>query len=485
MKKINELVSKVERPIRIMQYGEGNFLRGFILHIVDVANEKGVFNGNAAVVKPISFGSLDTFKAQDNLYTLSLRGKKDGRIVDETRVITTIGETIDAYTEYEAYAKLAELDTLEFVVSNTTEAGITYDEKDDFNLTPPQTYPGKLTKFLYDRFKAFNGDRAKGLVILPVELIEHNGVKLKECVLKYIALWQLEEAFKNWVLEANIFCNTLVDRIVTGYPRDTASEMFDKLGYEDQLLDIGEPFGLWVIESDKDISKRFPMDQTGMDVVFTDNLKPYRDRKVRILNGAHTGTVLAAYLAGQDIVRDCMADELIRDYMEKLLGDIMPTVALPREEVIAFKDAVVERFENPFIDHSVLAISLNSVSKWKARIMPSFKDSIGQTGKLPKYITFSFAALMAFYSSNDLQGEALIGIRGEDTYKIMDDKNVLEFFAQHYTKENVQGFVHAFVSNESFWGEDLSAYEGFEDQVTAHLEAIYEKGMRAALESLS
>ncbi len=484
MKKINELVNTKKRPIRVLQYGEGNFLRGFILHIIDEANEKGIFNGNVAVVKPIEFGNLDAFKAQDNLYTLSLRGKQSGKIVDENRVITSIGKVVDAYKEYEAYAELASLDTLDIVISNTTEAGITYDAADIFEAMPPKTYPGKLTKFLYDRFTSFRGDASKGLIILPVELIEHNGVKLKECVVKYIELWNLGEDFKTWILNHNTFCNTLVDRIVTGFPRETAEKMFETLGYQDDLLDVGEPFGLWVIESEKDISDKFPMDQIGMDVVFTDNLKPYRDRKVRILNGAHTGTVLAAYLAGQDIVRDCMGDQLVRSYMENLLEEIIPTVALPREEVIAFKDAVVERFENPFIDHSVLAISLNSVSKWKARILPTFKDSVCQTGKLPKFITFSFAALMAFYSSSDLQGEALIGKRGEENYKIMDDKEVLEFFANNFTTTDVEGLVNKFISYEGFWGENLASFEGFTNQVSSYLENIYTKGMRSALESL-
>jgi tagaturonate reductase len=484
MKKINEVVAKQERPIKVLQYGEGNFLRGFILNIIDLANEKGVFNGNVAVVKPIEFGNLDAFTAQDSLYTLILRGKKDGKVVDESRVITSIGDAINAYEEYEKYENLAKLESLEFVVSNTTEAGIAYDEADQFELNPPKTYPGKLTKFLFDRYKHFNGDASKGLVMLPVELIEKNGEKLKECILKYIALWNLDAGFKTWVEEHNIFCNTLVDRIVTGYPRDTANEICESLGYEDTLLDIGEPFGLWVIESDKDIKTRFPMDQTGMDVVFTDNLKPYRDRKVRILNGAHTGSVLAAFLAGENIVRDCMHDATIREYMERLLGDIMPTVALPQEEVIAFKDAVIERFENPFIDHSLLAISLNSVSKWKARIMPSFADSVAATGKLPKYITFSFAALMAFYSSNELGEKALTGKRGEETYQILDDKAVLEFFAKAYNPQDVKGFVTEFVSNEDFWGAELKNYNGFIDAVAAHLEEIYSKGMRATLENL-
>ncbi|MDF2614649.1 MAG: Tagaturonate reductase [Clostridia bacterium] len=479
------IVDKKERPIKILQYGEGNFLRGFILHMIDVANEKGVFDGNAAVVKPIPFGSLESFKEQDNIYTLSLRGKQDGKIVDESRIITCIGETIDCYTEYEKYEKLAEVDSLEFVISNTTEAGIVFDEKDKFDSVPPHTYPGKLTKFLFKRYSFFEGDESKGLIMLPVELIENNGGKLKDCILNYTKLWNLGEGFEKWICENNVFCNTLVDRIITGYPKDEAEEMFEKLGYRDNLLDTGEPFGLWVIESDKDISSELPLDKAGMNVVFTNNLKPYRDRKVRLLNGAHTGTVLAAYLAGKDIVRECMEDKTIRTYMDKLLFDeIGPTVDLPKDEVEAFTNAVIERFENPFIRHSLLAISLNSVSKWKARILPTFRDSVKNNGSIPKFLTFSFAALMAFYKTDVLEDGALIGKRGEETYKIMDDKEVLDFFAAHVNRVDNNELTNKFASDEKFWGEDLTQYENFAKTVAAHLDAIDANGMRATLEQL-
>lgn len=479
------IVDKKERPIKVIQYGEGNFLRGFILHMIDVANEKGVFDGDVAVVKPISFGSLETFKEQDNIYTLSLRGKKDGKIVDESRIITCIGESADCYTEYEKYEKLAELESLEFVVSNTTEAGIVFDEKDKFDYTPPQTYPGKLTKFLFKRYAFFNGDESKGLIMLPVELIEKNGEKLKECIFSYIKLWNLGEGFEKWIHISNTFCNTLVDRIVTGYPKDEAEEMFSKLGYRDQLLDTGEPFGLWVIESDKEISAKLPLDKAGMNVVFTDNLKPYRERKVRLLNGAHTGTVLAAYLAGKDIVRECMEDKTIRTYMEKLLfEEIGPTVDLPKAEVEAFINAVIERFENPFIRHSLLAISLNSVSKWKARILPTFKDSVKMNGAIPRLLTFSFAALMAFYKTDVLEDGALIGKRGEEAYRIMDDKEVLEFFRDHANHLGHNQLVSEFASNQRFWGEDLTRYENFVSTVVRHLDTVQARGMKAALEQL-
>ncbi|MGL6174173.1 MAG: tagaturonate reductase, partial [Cellulosilyticaceae bacterium] len=401
MKTIQEQnINKVARPVKVIQFGEGNFLRGFADYMIDVANEKGVFDGSIAMIKPIAWGNVDTFQEQNNLYTVTLRGKLDGNVVDEHRIITSIHDTIDPFTTFEAYGDLAKCETLEFVISNTTEAGIVYNEADKMEEVLNCTYPGKLTKFLLDRYNHFNGDQTKGLVILPVELIEHNGTKLKECILKYAQLWQLEEGFVNWIENNNIFCNTLVDRIVTGYPKE-AEQIFAEVGYTDKLLVVAEPFGLWVIEGPEEVAKRFPLDQAGMNLVFTDNLKPYRERKVKLLNGAHTGTVLAGFLAGQDIVRGCMEDQTIRTYMEQLMFDeIAPTINLPQDDVKAFAEAVIERFENPFIDHSVLAISLNSVSKWKARILPSMKDYVAANGKLPKVITFSFAALMAFYYSS-------------------------------------------------------------------------------------
>ena len=342
MKKINEVHKRTPREIKVVQFGEGNFLRAFVDYMIDIANEKGVFNGDVAIVKPISFGSLERFHKQDNLYTVSLRGKLDGKTYVENRAVTCVNKVVDSYSEYEDYAALAKLDSLRFVVSNTTEAGIVYDPTDKFELTPPNTYPGKLTKFLYERFQAFNGAADKGLIILPVELIENNGGKLKECVLKLIELWNLGDAFKAWVCDNCVFCSTLVDRIVSGYPRDKAAEICEEIGYEDELLDNAEPFALWVIESDKDISAEFPMDKAlegrvGMDVIFTDNQKPYRERKVRILNGAHTSTVLAGYLAGKDIVRDCMNDKDIRGLMEAIIHkEVVPTVKLPTAEAEAF-----------------------------------------------------------------------------------------------------------------------------------------------------
>lgn len=475
---IKEKAQKKDYPIKVIQFGEGNFLRAFVDYFIDTANEKGVFGGSIAIVKPISFGSLDAFHEQDNLYTVVLRGKENGEVINSSRVITSVSKALDCKDDFEDYMAIARLETLRFVVSNTTEAGIVLDEKDHFDGLP-ETYPGKLTKFLFERFTAFSGDKNKGLIILPVELIENNGGKLKECVLALSKIWNLPQEFIDWVEENNVFCSTLVDRIVTGYPRGYADKVCAELGYEDKLVDIGEPFGLWVIESEKDISEELPFNKIGLPVIFTDNQKPYRERKVRVLNGAHTSSVLAGYLYGLDIVRDCMYDDIMGKFVRKVVNEeIVPQVNLPIEEVKAFAASVFERFENPFIDHALLSISLNSVSKWKARVLPSFKDYYKNNGKLPKLITFSFAALLAFYSSNDLRDDGLYAKRPDgDEYVIHDDKAVLEFFAQNTGKPD---FIEKVCKNTAFWGEDMTKFEGFMKTVSSCYDEI-RKDIKSAL----
>lgn len=479
-----ESLPKQKRPVRVVQFGEGNFLRAFVDYMLDIANEKGVFDGSVAIVKPIAFGSLENFHKQNNNYTVVLRGKEQGKTVDEKRVVTCVEQVVDCTQDLEGFLALAELESLRFVVSNTTEAGITLDEQDHFEGLP-ETYPGKLTKFLYQRYQAFAGAADKGLILLPVELIEHNGKKLRECVLALIGIWKLPEAFARWVEDACVFCTTLVDRIVTGYPRDKASEICENLGYNDLLLDVCEPFALWVIESEQDISQELPLHKIGLPVVFTDNLKPYRDRKVRVLNGAHTSSVLAAYLCGQSIVRDCMSDPVVGQLFRRVvMEEIVPQVKLPEQEVRQFAQSVFERFENPFIDHALLSISLNSVSKWKARVLPTFLDHYAACGSLPKLITFSFAALLAFYRSSDLRQDGLYAKRQDGTeYVIHDDGSVLAFFAEHSQRDE-EAYVTAVASNTDFWGQDLTAYPEFTQTVTRWLCALQADPVQAVKEIL-
>jgi len=482
-----KLTGKKERPVKVVQFGEGNFLRGFVDYMIDIANEKGCFDGDIVLVKPIEYGNLDLFHNQDCQYTVSLRGIADGEAKVLNRQVTSVSDVVDAYGEYDKCRKLSEIDTLRFVVSNTTEAGIVFDDSDRFESNPPMTFPGKLTKFLFHRYEAFGGARDKGLVMLPVELIDDNGIALKKCVMQFLELWNLGDDFRSWVEEACIFTSTLVDRIITGYPRDNEQEEWAKLGYEDHIMVTGEPFALWVIESEKDISKEFALPEAGLPVIFTDNQKPYKQRKVRILNGAHTSFVLASYLAGNDTVKESMEDEDICNFMTRTIFDeVIPTLTLPKAELEEFAQAVITRFNNPYVKHALLSISLNSVSKWRARCLPSLLAYVEKTGELPVHLTFSLASLMAFYSGSEIRGKALIGERDgmegghSREYEILDDTNVLEFFRDHCRKDTRE-FVAAFLGSESFFGQDLNKVEGLTDAVVSYLEDIRKNGMRNAL----
>ena len=472
-----------KRPVKVLQFGEGNFLRAFVDYMVDIANEKTDFNGGIVLVKPIPFGTLQPFHEQDGLYTVILRGLENGQRVEKTRLVTSVSDAVDAYEEYEKYAAYARLESLRFVVSNTTEAGIVLDEADRFELTPPTSYPGKLTKFLYERAVAFHYAPDRGLIILPVELIDDNGVELERCVKALAQRWQLGDRFMQWLDAACVFGSTLVDRIVTGYPRDEAEALWQRLGYEDRLLDTAEPFGLWVIESRKDISAELPLPQCGMPVLFTDNQKPYKQRKVRILNGAHTSFVPAAFLCGHDIVLEAMGDPLIRNFMQHTLYDeVIPTLSLPKEDLLQFAQAVTSRFENPYIKHALLSICLNSVSKWRARCLPSLLGYWESRGELPARLTFSLAALMALYSGGTLKDGGLECKRGGEPYLLRDDEAVLTFFAG-LGEQSVAQRTRAFLAREDFFGRNLNDLPGMAETVAAALGDIEEKGMRAAMQA--
>lgn len=483
MKNVSELYTRPSRPVKILQFGEGVFLRAFADYAVDIANEENHFNGNIAVILPRS-GKTDRFAKQNNIYTVCLRGQQDGQVYKENRVITSIDSVISARDEYDAFMALAHEDALEFVISNTTDAGIAYNEADQFSDCPPSTFPAKLTKFLYERYTYYQGDIQKGLVMVPTELNDDNGQLLKSCVLQYAALWNLDDAFTDWLASACRFVDTLVDRIVAGYPAGNIDAIQEELGYEDALLDQAEPFSLWVI-GDPSLADKFTIGSDKFHVEFTDNIQAFKEQKVRILNGAHTSMVLGAYLSGLDYVGQCMADPVVRRSLDQtVFGEIVPTVDLPQEKAEAFAKAVYERFENPFVNHALLAISLNSISKWKGRILPTFKDSVAATGKLPKWLTYSLAALLAFYRSTEEGDGCLIGARAAgNTYEIHDDAEKLAFIKENAAKSTAE-YVRAVMSHSDFWGEDLTAIAGFADAVTAHIDRMAEIGVKAHIEEL-
>lgn len=463
---IQEQHSKTKRPSKIFMIGQGNFLRAFVADFVARANEAGVMNHGIEVLKPIVGGSLETFHRQNYLYTVALRGIQGGKLMDELRLTDVLQSAYEPADEYEQYMKIAELPELEFIISNTTEAGITDRPEDKFTDSPPESYPGKLTQFLYRRFEHFEGAADKGVFILPVELIEANGVKLKEIVLLHAERWTLGDDFINWLNNACTFASTLVDRIVSGYPGNI-SEFEERMGYKDDLLAVAEPFGLWVIESDNpSLAERFPLDKAGCPVVFTDDQTPYRERKVRILNGAHTSSVLAAHLGGLDNVEELMKDPDFGTYLRRtVLDEIVPTVPLPLDEATSFAEDVFERFENPFVDHKLLSISLNSISKWRSRILPSLKDSYTANGTLPERLVFSLASLLAFYQTD----------------KIQDDPEIMAWFKAHRDDND---YITKACSNASFWGEDLTAIPGFSDLIELHSKQIRERGIREAISNL-
>ncbi len=477
-------------PEKVLQFGEGNFLRGFVDWMINSMNSKGLFNGNVAAVQPIRSGNVDKINQQEGVYTLILRGVQNGKIIDNRELITSISRGINMYTQYQEYISLAESSDLRFIISNTTEAGIAYSPEDRLEDMPPVSYPGKLTAFLYRRFKAFSGAKDKGLIIIPCELIDRNGDNLKRIVLQLAEEWSLGPDFIKWLNEANYFLNTLVDRIVTGYPKEEAHSLEEELGYSDGLLDTGEIFHLWVIEGDSRLSAEIPFASAGLNVIWTDNMKPYRDRKVRILNGAHTMTVLAAYLFGLDTVGECMDDKLVSTYMKKgIFDEIIPTLDLGEEELNQFARAVLERFSNPFIKHYLLSISLNSVSKFKARVLPSLLEYITRKGKLPKILTFSLASLIAFYRGEEIKENYLSGERNGVEYKICDDMPILETFRDCWerfdgTKAGIDAIAQRILSMADWWGSDLNEMEGLPKQVSEYLFDIITNGMEAALKKV-
>ena len=469
---------------KVMQFGEGNFLRAFVDDFFDIANEKTGYNGKVVLVQPIAQGLTELINKQEGLYTLYLRGSENGVRVDDKRVISAVSRCINPYGEWDKVLELARSSDLEIIVSNTTEAGIVHDTESAFDQTPPVSFPAKLTRVLYERWKAGKS----GIVMLSCELIDNNGKELLKCVNQYIDDWKLGDGFRRWVNEENIFCSTLVDRIVPGRIRDPeeVKALAEKNGYEDPLTDVGEVFGIWVIEGPDGLEDRLPFKKAGVPVIVVPDVTPYKKRKVRILNGAHTGFVLGAYLAGFDIVRDCMHNDTVREYMNKMLyEEVIPTLPLDRKDLEDFAKAVQDRFNNPFVNHELMSISLNSTSKWRARNMPTFLDYVAEKKELPKCLTTSFAAYTAFYSNDirELTDKGLVCRRPKgNEYTVSDDRWVLEFYWNH-RNDSPEELVHAVMTNTEMWGQDLTEVPGFEEAVVRVLKKIRGEGAMAAYQA--
>ena len=461
---------------KVIQFGEGNFLRAFIEWIIWKTNQKTDFNGSVVVVQPIEKGMVEWLNNQDGLYHLNLQGLQNGEAVDSVDLIDVISRGLNPYTAFEEYLKLAEQPEIRFVISNTTEAGIAFDAACKFSDSPASSYPGKLVQLLYHRYECFKGDKSKGLIIFPCELIFENGKHLKECIRQYIDLWNLGDGFRDWFETACGVYSTLVDRIVPGYPRDTAEQLCERVGYKDNLLDKAEIFHLWVIEAPKEVAEEFPADKAGLNVLFVPSEAPYHERKVTLLNGPHTVLSPVGYLSGLNTVKECCEDPEIGQFVHKVMyEELLPTLNLPKEELVAFADAVMERFRNPFVKHFVTSIMLNSFPKFKTRDLPGLKTYLERKGTLPRGIVLGLAAICTYYKG---------GKRGDDEIVPNDDEKIVSLLKSLWETGDVAAVAKGVLADEFIWGEDLNAIPGLTEALTADLALIQKEGMRAAVRSI-
>ncbi|MGL4628420.1 MAG: tagaturonate reductase [Cetobacterium sp.] len=463
---------------KVIQFGEGNFLRCFFDWQLDIINKNTDLNAGVAVVRPIDFDAVPLLDTQDGLYTAIIRGiNESGEVVKDYTVISSINREISIYKNFQEYLQLAHNPEMRFIVSNTTEAGIAFSAEDKYEDAPQSTFPGKLTRLMHERFVTFNGDMTKGFILMPCELIDYNGEELRKMVLKYADLWNLGEDFKNWLINGNIWCSTLVDRIVTGYPRGEKEELTKELGYEDNFITTGEYFYLFVIQGPKDIlARELKLEGLNLNILIVDDLKPYKMRKVGILNGAHTAMVPVSYLYGIDTVREAMENDDIRNFIELAIDEeIIPALDMDEKELKEFKDAVINRFKNPYVKHMLMDISLNSMAKYKSRILPQILETYKRTGKLPKRLLFSLAALIRFYKGVRENGDAI---------QLRDDRHHLDMYADLWQENNYENIVKSVLGLENHWDMDLNSVEGMTELVAKYLENIDKSGVKKALEEV-
>ncbi len=474
------------RPIKVLQIGDGNFLRAFVDWMIDVANEKATFGGGVAIAQPLPQGVAALLEKQDNLYTVLLRGRVDGRETIARRVVSTVQVSLDPYAQWNEFLEIGVSRDLLFVVSNTTEAGIVEVEEPLDLKVCPKSFPAKVAALLWARWSALGPD-APGLVFLPCELIEANGATLRRIVLNHARCWDLEPAFVAWIEAKNVFLDTLVDRIVPGFPGAEKETLFRQWGYEDPLAVAAEPFHVWVIQGPKAIAAELPLAEAGLEVIWTDDLKPYRTRKVRILNGGHTASVLAAYLAGLDTVEEMTKDRQISAFLRRvLLEEIVPQVPLPEAERRAYAATILERFGNPFIRHELLSIALNSVSKWVVRVLPTVEDWVRDGKPAPDGLAFSLAALLWFYRGAREAGGA-VGHRDLGAYPIRDDPHVLDVMVAAWAGAaggDAPAIARRLMADPRLWGKDLTTVGDLSAKVETAIAAIEDAGVRGALARL-
>ncbi|WP_175622420.1 tagaturonate reductase [Chryseobacterium schmidteae] len=449
-------------PIKIVQFGGGNFMRGFTDYVIDKMNKEAGFNAGIVNLQATPNGSIQKMENQDNLYTLFNRGIKKGEIIDQKQIISAIQKSINPYANYDEFLALAKEEELEFIFSNTTETGIAYDETETSYEGPHKNFPAKVAVLLHERYKHFNGATDKGLRIIPCELIEDNAFTLRNIILKYAQLWNLEEGFVQWINQSNYFHNTLVDRIVPGYPKDDAGSYEDQLDYEDQNMVVSETFLLFVIQDAGNLNERIPFNKINEQILVVDDIQPYRLRKVRILNGGHTLMLAPAILSGKELVKEAIDDQFIGKFLsDTIFNEVNPTLGLDEAELKDFAEEVFDRFRNPFIKHHLASIALYFVSKFKVRVIPSLLTYVETNRKLPLNLTFSLASLIRFYQ----------GSFGEKALPLNDEEGIITKFKEIWMNEDYEKVAELALSETSFWDTDLTKVEGLK---TAVAKALYE-----------
>ena len=478
MEKLSRKSANVTKtyPERIIQFGEGNFLRAFVDWIVFNMNNKADFNSSVVIVQPLANGMIDMLNDQDGLYHLNLQGLDKGQPVDSIELIDVVSRCLNPYSQFQDYLKLAENPDMRFVISNTTEAGIAFDESCKLDDAPASSFPGKLTQLLYHRFKTFDGAMDKGLIMSPCELIFHNGTELKKCIEQYIAFWNLGEEFAQWFEKAcGVYC-TLVDRIVPGYPRDTINEILEKVQLEDKMVVKAEIFHLWVIEAPESVAKEFPADKAGLNVLFVPSEKPYHDRKVTLLNGPHTVMSPVAYLSGIDTVSEGLKDDVIAKFVDKVMfNELLETLDLPKAELEKFGADVLDRFKNPFVKHFYTSIMLNSFPKFKTRDLPGLKIYLERQGKLPVGLVLGLAGIITYYKG---------GKRGDVEIVPNDDKAITDLLTELWSTGDVAKVAQGVLAADFIWGEDLNLVEGLTAKIVENLTSIQEKGMYETVKAI-
>ena len=477
MEKLNRKSTGLENrlPIKVVQFGEGNFLRAFVDYAFQRLNNEVDFNAGIAVVQPLKDGMVNMINDQDGLYTLFMNGIKKGEKIQDIQLISNIVKAINPYSDFADYLALAKEPALQFIVSNTTEAGIEFLDTDTPDMQPPAAFPAKLTVLLHERFKHFNGDASKAVTIIPCELIDYNSETLKKCILQYCDLWNLDAAFVKWVSEDCTYHSTLVDRIVPGYPRAEIEEYNSKLEYQDNLIVAAEPFFLWAIEGGEDLKAKLPFDKTDLNVKIVDDIRPFKMIKVRILNGAHTAMVPVSLLFGNKLVMETVNGGFTGPFVDNVIAEISETLPMDKNEITAYAEEVMDRFRNPFIKHALADIALNSISKFKVRVLPSLLGYYTTTKKLPTSLTFSLACLIQFYK----------GTWNNEALPVKDTPELVEAFKKAWELGNIESVVAAVLANTDFWDEDLNKVEGLSQALVHALNEIEANGIQQGFVNFS